>query len=282
MNAVSWSYANKKFNARKGDYAQRIRDGYILPGAFVDILKPSHDDRILHLMCNDGREAAALSFRYGPRLVGVDFSSEAIKFARSLNDQLRLSNNFVNAEILEYLSGATKVSHNKIMLTLGSLRWITNLDQFFLLCAARLSVGGYLILWDFHPLVQCIDHDRHVINAFPFEPRVFVRQDGVRDYTGRDDWYHLFDRIPDYSDRFVNPHPVTLAEYSCSHVITKALENEHFQLRSFAEYPFSWEERCFCWLRLSTGGVFEPRDGEPSVPATFALKFERSSKPWRF
>jgi cyclopropane fatty-acyl-phospholipid synthase-like methyltransferase len=84
LNHRSWAYANERFNTWKGDYAEAIRDGKTMPSRILDLIEPGPSEKILHLMCNDGREAASLTYHCGVQVDGVDFSEQAIDFAQAL------------------------------------------------------------------------------------------------------------------------------------------------------------------------------------------------------
>ena len=141
-NALSWDYANRIFNAHKADYATEIRSGVpVLPSELMDRLAPASSDHILHLMCNDGREAAYISYVSGARITGVDFSPAATEFAQRLNTDLRLSNCFVTEDVRDFLSESDLNNDRptKVLLTLGSVRWIDDLLSFFSLACRTLG-----------------------------------------------------------------------------------------------------------------------------------------------
>lgn len=271
VNSLSWSYANQRFNRRKGDYANAIRRGRNLPQPVLNILQPGRADAILHLLCNDGREAATVTYHSGAKVDGVDFSLDAIDFARRLNSALSQHNNFTNAEAHSYLVQRATSRYNKILLTLGSIRWLPDLPAFFKLCARRLPVGGHAVIWDFHPLVHCLDEHRELTRDYPVEPRFYRRHEGVRDYVGTGPEFSLFKRNSDKQPVFRNPHPVQFSEYSCAHLIDAAL-SQGFALDKFEEYSFSWEERCFTWLLGMPDGTFSSPPGSPEIPLTFAVR----------
>jgi len=273
LNRTSWTYANRRFNERKGDFAQAIQNGHGPPEPFLDILTPRPTDNILQLLCNDGREAAAISHQTGAYIHGVDFSDDAISFATRLNQHLSLTNRFTVSEVYSYLSSGTPEKYDKILLTLGSLRWLPDLPAFFNLCSRWLLASGIITVWDFHPLPQCLDEDRRLINNYPLSPTSYKRGEGVRDYVGEQFDFHMFSRRPKQSNVFHNPHPVYISEYSCAHVVTAAIATRCFALTSYIEYPFSWEEKCCSWLVATPNGCYRAPPDVPVLPLTFALQF---------
>lgn len=273
-NQASWAFANDQFNRRKGDYAEAIRRGRNLPSQVLDALALSGTERILHLLCNDGREAAALSFHAGAHVVGVDFSEEAVRFARDLNVSLSLTNDFVAAEAYSFLEQGPTNWYDRILVTPGSIRWLPDLRRFFELCINWLSPSGLLTVWDFHPLRLCLDDDRRLINSYPLSPRSYERE-GIRDYAARRKDYVLFDRCADASQPFKNPHSVYVTEYGLSNVVEAALADHEVRLTRFTELGFSWEQRCFTWHESDAQGVFAAPAGFPAIPLTFLLQIQR-------
>lgn len=273
LNRTSWAFANRRFNEQKGDFAQAIKSGHGLPGPFLNILAPSPTDTILQLLCNDGREAAAIAYHTGAYIHGIDFSGDAINFAIRLNQHLSLANRFTVSEAYSYLSSGTPAKYNKILLTLGSLRWLPDLPTFFDLCSRWLSTSGVLTVWDFHPFSQCLDGNRRLVNNYPLNPTSYKRDEGVRDYVGEQLDFHMFSRQAKQLEVFRNPHPVYISEYSCAHVVTAAIATRCFTLTSYIEYPFSWEEKCCPWLVAAPHGCFSAPPDIPDIPLTFSLQF---------
>lgn len=274
LNRVSWEYTNQRFNQRKGDYVQAIQGGQSIPNSFLNMFDPRPTDTILQLLCNDGREAAVIAYQTGAQVHGVDFSINAINFAKNLNRHLSLANDFTVAEAYSYLSSSNPFKYDKILLTLGSLRWLPDLQAFFELCSQWLLPSGVLTIWDFHPLSQCLDADRRIVKGYPFNQFSYKRDEGVRDYVGGQLDFQMFSRQQGQSDVFKNPHPVYISEYSCANVITAAIATtKSFVLTSYQEYSFSWEEKCYPWLVAAPDGCYRSPPGIPDIPLTFILQF---------
>jgi hypothetical protein len=276
LNRKSWDFANSRFNRRKGDYASAIRSGAIPPLPIVKLLGLAENMTVLHLMCNDGREAAMLSHHTGASFHGVDFSIDAIVFARRLNDELGLSNTFEPTELHTFLSRPASRQFDLVLLTPGSVRWLPDLTYFFSRLGNWLSAEGEVCIWDIHPLPTCLDEHGTVVRNYPIRPTSYQRTDGVRDYVGQNDDFALLNRSPDQSLHFLNPLPVWFSEYSYSHVIEAAVRSGEFQLRSFKEFSFSWEEKLVPWLTVNAGGIYSVPSPWPEVPLTYWLRFAKA------
>lgn len=276
LNQASWTFANERFNRRKGDFAAAIRRGKNLPSRVCAALGLTPADRVLHLLCNDGREAAALSFHTGARVDGVDFSDDAVRFARELNLALSLSNTFVAAEAYGFLEQQPPTGYGKILLTPGSLRWLPDLGRFFELCAAGMAPGATMTVWDFHPLRLCIDDDMRLAHSYPLSPRPYEREEGIRDFAVDGADYVLFDRVPEDAPAFHNPHRVYITEYGLGSILQASLAGGALTVTRFEELGFSWEQRCFGWLEADAEGSFSAPAGVPEIPLTFLLQLRRA------
>jgi hypothetical protein len=272
QNRVSWSYAIERFNRRKGDFAAAIRRGRNLPEPVLSTLDLGPADRVLHLLCNDGREAAALSFHTGARVDGVDFADDAVEFARTLNRSLRLANTFVAAEAYAFLEREPPTRYDKMLLTPGSIRWLPDLGRFFELCSAWLAPTGTLTVWDFHPLRLCLDSDRRLVQSYPLAPRSYERDEGVRDYAAQASDYLLFDRRAETGGSFRNPHRIHITEYGLGSIISAAVAGRRLVPTRLVELGFSWEQRCFDWLAAADDGTFAAPPDQPQIPLTFLLQ----------
>jgi SAM-dependent methyltransferase len=266
-------------NRRKGDFAAAIRSGRDLPGQVLAALNLKPGDRVLHLLCNDGREAAALSFHHGVRVDGVDFSAEAVDFAQDLDRALTLGNTFQVAEVYAFLKDDPAPRYDHVLMTPGSVRWLPDLRHLFELCARWLAPAATLTVWDFHPLRLCIDDDRRLAHGYPLAPVSYLRDEGVRDYAWRHPDYVLFDRRPEpvingseASRPFHNPHPIYVTEYGIGSIVEAAVADGGLAVRRLVELGFSWEQRCFPWLVPDADGAFSAPDDVPQIPLTFLLQ----------
>lgn len=281
LNRISWDFANRRFNKVKGDFARAIRSGVeVMPREVVDHIVMEPGRKLLHLMCNDGREAAFLGWQSGVSVVGVDFSAPAIDFACQLNEELGLGNRFVRAEILEWLKRESKEEFDTVLLTPGSIRWLEDLPQFFALARRLMKINGQLILWDFHPILHCFDGDLMAVLDYPFDSRSYVRDAGVADYASDENDFHLVARSGRRQRRQENIHKVYFSGHSMGTIVDGALR-AGFRLVSFKEFPFCWEERHLPWLVETEDRRFEAPLGATRIPMTFLVKLKKEEEGWQ-
>jgi SAM-dependent methyltransferase len=271
LNSVSWETANRHFNQHKGDFATVLRSGsYQYPEPVLEALDLQPQTSVLHLLCNDGREAAAWSMARSCLVRGIDVSLAALEFARQLNDELSLSNDFVADDAVSFLESDARC-YDRIVLTLGSIRWIPDLPRLMHLSHERLNRSGSLVLWDFHPLIRCLSQDAHCVHDYPMPSRTFLRPYGVVDYLSDEDNYKLVHRDNVDTVPYESVGPVVFSEHSLGHVVTSAV-GAGLRIRDLQELPFSWEERALPWLTEHNSYGFVTADGFPQLPVTFLLR----------
>jgi SAM-dependent methyltransferase len=105
--------------------------------------------RILHLQCHLGLDSLSL-VRRGAYVTGLDFSSNAIAFARKLSSATGLDATFVEAGV-ENVRGAVAGDFDLVFATWGVLCWIPDARRWFGNAASMLAPGGRIYLADDHP-----------------------------------------------------------------------------------------------------------------------------------
>ncbi|WP_339060729.1 class I SAM-dependent methyltransferase [Tepidibacillus marianensis] len=107
---------------------------------------------ILHLHCHLGQDTISLA-RMANRVVGVDYSIEAIKRATVLKEKCNLSNiDFICKDIQDLEEKDLNYEKFDIAIaSYGILVWIKDFKRWTRAVAEQLKVGGKLILIDEHP-----------------------------------------------------------------------------------------------------------------------------------
>lgn len=116
--------------------------------------------RGLHLQCGIGLDTISLQ-RLGANMIGVDFAERAIEIAQALAARTGQTCTFIvdDAVALTKLSDAT---FDFAYASNGVLRWIPRLDIWANQCVRKLRIGGFLYLFEVHPLLFRL---RHIRNA---------------------------------------------------------------------------------------------------------------------
>jgi 2-polyprenyl-3-methyl-5-hydroxy-6-metoxy-1,4-benzoquinol methylase len=228
--------------------------------------------RLLHLQCHFGLDTLCCA-RLGARVVGLDFSDEAIALARRLADEVGLGDraSFVLSDLYEADAHLEGRPFEVVFVNWGAIEWLPDLERWATTVARHLEPGGALVMAEIHPFAYSLDevpgeHDVRVVYRLlpdPGKPDVDPVEGTYADPEARFDglvaygWHHSFSEL------------------------IGALAAEGLRLESLREYPFApapfwpWmeedEERMF-WLPDGRGGR---RD---DLPFSFTL---RATKPER-
>ena len=95
---------------------------------------------MLHLMCHFGQDTLSWA-RMGAKATGMDISSEAIRNARALNDQLGLDVRFIQSNIYDISDHLHEETFDIIFASYGVLGWLPDLNQYAHLVARHLKPG---------------------------------------------------------------------------------------------------------------------------------------------
>lgn len=148
----SWNFATKEHNAQKKDQAAFLRAGgsTLFPDE-VELLGDVRGKTVLHVCCNSGQDTVSLA-ALGARITGVDFSDEAVAFARELSTNSGVAATFVHSEAVAFLE-STKERFEVVFYSYGVLGWFDDVERFMAGCARVLKPGGRLVGLEFHPLI---------------------------------------------------------------------------------------------------------------------------------
>jgi len=139
---------------------------------------------VLHLQCHLGFDAVTLS-RAGARVVGADFSPEALRKARAIAERCGTEIDYVEADstaLPPELDGRFDV----VYATIGILTWIADLDAWMGSVARVLRPGGRLALVDLHPLLNAIGSLDPLVLDFPYADTGPVELDEAGSYAAAD------------------------------------------------------------------------------------------------
>ena len=107
---------------------------------------------VLHLQCATGESTAQL-VELGALVTGVDISAEAIAVARELEPAAA----FVQADVHELPLELRRGRFDLVYTGGGVLVWLQDLDAWAAGVASALRTAGELLLYDAHPVLQCLD-----------------------------------------------------------------------------------------------------------------------------
>ena len=108
--------------------------------------------RLCHLQCHFGMDTLTFA-RRGARVVGVDFSGEAISAARQLAADVGLDATFVQSTV-EDARRVVEGDFDIVYTSWGALIWLSDLAAWARTIASLLKPGGFVYVADQHPMTS--------------------------------------------------------------------------------------------------------------------------------
>jgi len=113
---------------------------------------------VVHLQCHIGTDTLSLA-RAGANVVGVDFSTESLKIARSLAEGAGLPISYVESEVTR-AHHALRRRFDVVYTSIGTITWLPDLTAWATAIAALLKPGGTFFIRDGHPMLYTLDFER--------------------------------------------------------------------------------------------------------------------------
>ncbi|HEX8128377.1 MAG TPA: class I SAM-dependent methyltransferase [Pyrinomonadaceae bacterium] len=214
---------------------------------------------LLHLQCHFGMDTLSWA-RLGARVVGADFSDEAITFARALASELDLPARFVRSNVYD-LPAALEDSFDIVFTSYGVLSWLPELDPWAAVVSHFLKPGGFFYIAEFHPFVFMLGDDGRTFEYPYFHTPVPIELVSTGSYAAPE--------AKDFSHTEYN------WSYSLADVVN-ALLRAGLHLEFLHEFPY-WHSN------LLTSEEFEPGKsrlaGWPvEIPHMFSLRARRENE----
>lgn len=164
---------------------------------------------VVQLCCNNGVELMSIYNLGAKKLVGYDLSDVAIEEGRKRCCILNYPIQFHQMDIFDIKANECAKS-DVVYISVGSIRWLDDLNELYRICRELLVPGGSLYISDVHPLAEIINDDRDLMHS-PLEiicdyKHCKKRDIGSLDYIGHTnevlvdrEWYiHTFTEIIGY------------------------------------------------------------------------------------
>ena len=228
----SWNLATKNHNAHKGDQAAFLRDGggTLFPEE-LELLGPLDGKRLVHLQCNAGQDTLSLA-RRGARVLGVDLSDQAIAFARELSSRSGIPGEFVESELVAWMS-STEERFELAFSSYGASGWMPDIHAWARGVARVLAPGGRFVYVEFHPTVWSVGKELRLDGDDYFASAPFVTP--VGDYVAESGAaLGAVERGATEENRV----PATAWQYGVGQVVD-ALLGAGLVLERLVEYPYS-------------------------------------------
>ena len=113
---------------------------------------------MLHLQCHFGLDTMSWA-RLGAIPTGVDYSAEAIRLAKGLNEELGLNCRFIETDVYK-LPEKLDEQFDIVFTSYGVLTWLPDLRSWAELIAHYLKPGGTFYIAEIHPFSYIMDDSK--------------------------------------------------------------------------------------------------------------------------
>ncbi|MFW9920768.1 MAG: class I SAM-dependent methyltransferase [Candidatus Thorarchaeota archaeon] len=217
---------------------------------------------LLHLQCHFGLDTMSWE-RRGAKAVGVDFSGEAIKLARTLATKTGLNTKFVESNIFDlpkHLSGEFDIVYTSG----GAIMWLNDLQRWAEIIDLFLKPSGFFYIREFHPFGYIFDDECE-------EPVLKVRYPY---FQGKEPISYIADSTYSNPEKKLEPKKAYEWNHSISRIIN-VLTGVGLRIEFFNEFPFTTYQALPFMTKNSEGRYILP-EGMVAIPWLFSLK---ASKP---
>jgi SAM-dependent methyltransferase len=273
QNRRSWNEATRAHNSHKTDQAKFFRDGRSkLCPEEIALLGDLTGLSVVHLQCNSGQDTLSMKRLGAARLLGVDISDEAIRFARQLSTESGVDASFVRADIYDWLARAVDGEErwDVVFSSFGAIIWLSDLSSWAQGVATILEPGGRFVTVDFHPVEMMFDPERRHWMPYSTQGRPITWDDGVSDYVAESGPAVTPSGWAEGVQRFQNPQPCHEFHWGTAEVITALLE-AGLHLEHFREYDYCYGFQPFKAMKDLGARRWTVPDGMPSIPLMYSL-----------
>jgi len=263
INRRNWD-ERAKIHARDttGFYGlDRVRSGEDTLGAIegTELGDISHK-KVLHLQCHIGTDTLRL-VRRGAIATGLDFSPEAIRAARRLAVEARLTAQFVEGRV-EEAPRLAPGPFDLVYVTWGTICWLPDLRIWATAIGSVLAPGGELYFADAHPgFLLMEERDGRLEPTYDFR-------------TPADRPLEFSDQTTYTGDPTVMTHQSTRQWIHPLSAILEALIGAGLTIKMFREHEVLAWQGLKMMVRSRNGGWRLP-DGHPRFPLSISLKAQK-------
>lgn len=209
---------------------------------------------ILHLQCHFGQDTLSLA-QLGAKVIGMDFSENAIDKARELNDQLGLDAKFVCSDINE-LDKNLQGQFDIVFTSYGVLKWLSDINRWGEIVAHFTKPRGRFYIVEFHPYLYVFDYD----NAEKITYTYFVDETPIS-----------YDEVGTYADP--NSESKVRRAHSWPHPTSRVINSlirSGFNINDFTEYPYSTID-CFPFVEKTGEQIYKHKKYAGMVPILYSI-----------
>lgn len=160
INRDGWSRktyeAWVKRNGTPEEHASRLRDDpWKKLAPFQAWLGEVRGKRIANLLGSNGKTAVSLAL-LGADVTVVDISPENARYALDLARAAGVNIRYIVSDVMRIPPEERPAECDIVVMELGILHWIMDIERFFLIVREMLRDGGRVIVRDFHPVKRSL------------------------------------------------------------------------------------------------------------------------------
>jgi SAM-dependent methyltransferase len=114
---------------------------------------------LLHLQCHFGMDTLSWA-RLGAKVAGVDFSDKAIKLAKSLSKELKISANFICSNLYD-LPKVLGQKFDIVFTSIGVLCWFPDIQGWANVISHFLKPKGIFYIIEGHPFINIFENESY-------------------------------------------------------------------------------------------------------------------------
>ena len=213
--------------------------------------------KLLHLQCHFGLDTLSWA-REGAKVTGVDFSTEGIRLAKFLANEIKIDARFIQSNIYE-LQKVLNDQFDIVYTSFGVLCWLHDLKKWAKIIAHFLKPKGIFYMAEFHPFAQVFDDENK--SELQLKYNYFYTANPME-----------FTADGSYADSNMKIAPIK--EYEWTHSLSEIVNsiiNAGLEIQFLNEYPFTAFQH-FPFLIKDSEGYWRWHNQKVELPLTFTLK----------
>lgn len=243
-NKKAWEQAYEHRNYETAALLDRLcteKDAY-LHEVLKDALREErlNGKRIVHFFCNNGRELLSICKNMNAVGTGYDIAENMVADANAMAKTLGLDANFIAEDIQRIDTTGEKA--DLLLITVGSLGWIKDLDAIFKKAYDILKPGARMLIFEIHPVSNMLaaSGEDNFNASYPYLI--------VNNYFEKKEW--ISDAGMPYMSTLDKSLPFYDYSYTLSDLFTSILK-QGFTLSAFNEF----EDDAGAVLNLKQSGI---------------------------
>ena len=224
----------------------------------LDLLGDVKGKRILHLQCHFGQDTISLATLGATRVVGLDFSPEAIRQAEKLNTACGTQVSFIESDVLQTLPHLEN-TFDVVFASYGVVGWHPSAKAWMDAAFHYLKPGGSLVLVDFHPVLWILDEEFKEIKYPYFNTGVIIENS---------------------AGSYAAPEADTMVNYTWNHSISDLIlpivDHPERSLTFFGESD--WSPYALFEHTEKAPGQFQIKGKEGFFPLVYAIRARKETR----